>query len=123
MMIGMLGDKIKMDPDKVILFKQGLVEMMGGGPRFPKFSEPAIVSPPPAPPDPLYIERTDGETTIWDWRILLANVTHAKRAQDGIISLYNYEDLLIALNPEVSAAYWKFTADYRAYAASMGGYR
>src|ERR1017187_5106327 len=58
MMIGMLGDKIKLDPDKAILFKQGFVEMMGGGPRFPKFSGPVTVQMPPSPPDPIYIQTT-----------------------------------------------------------------
>ena len=123
MMIGMLGDKIKMDPDKAILFKQGFVEMMGGGPRFPKLGTPVPVQPATAP-DPLYIEQQGDEgIVLWDWRTLLANVTHAKRTQDGIVTLYNYGDLLMTLNPEVSAAYWKFYEDYRAYAALMGGYR
>ena len=124
MMIGMLGDKIKLDPDKAILFKQGFVEMMGGGPRFPKFSGPPVPVLPPAAPDPLYIEQQgDDGIVMWDWRTLLANVTHAKRTQGGIVTLYNYGDLLMTLNPEVSAAYWKFYEDYRAYAALMGGYR
>src|ERR1017187_3249632 len=55
MMIGMLGDKIKMDPDKLILFKQGFVEMMGGGPRFPKFSGQPVPVPPSSPPDAIHI--------------------------------------------------------------------
>lgn len=124
MMIGMLGDKIKMDPDKAILFKQGFVEMMGGGPRFPKLEAPAR---PPSPPDPIYIvQYGSGSTVVYDWRTILGSMTHAEHREDGSVVLFNYGDTLLELSPTDGDALWKFMEDYRAYTVSvnsMGVYR
>jgi hypothetical protein len=123
MMIGMLGDKIKLDPDKAILFKQGFVEMMGGGPRFPKFSGQPVPVPPNSPPDPIHIAQEEGVTVMYFWRTLLASATHAEQKTDGTVVLHNYGDPLVELNPAAGAALWKFIEDYHSYERSMGGYR
>jgi hypothetical protein len=82
-----------------------------------------VPTQPATGPDPIYISQHEDGETVYDWRTVLANVTHAERDKQGNVTLYNYADLLMTLKPDASAALWKFTEEYRAYAASMGGYR
>lgn len=112
--VNMMGDH--MDRDKALLFKQGLVEMMSGGPRF----TPRI-TPMPEPmsvdaefPMPIFEERDEenGVTRVWDWNSIAAGSTHAERSPNTV-RLYRYEECLITLHGEAAETFWKWQESIR----------
>jgi hypothetical protein len=111
----MLGDKI--DPDKLILIKEGLSRLLSGPPPMPAmlFEAPLRIDPDFEPAPPSYYEYTgeDGVITVCHWPSFTEGVTTIERYPSGDVLLYRYTEQLEGLEGAAAESFWQWVSFMR----------
>jgi hypothetical protein len=128
MLCELFGKKI--DPDKMILIKEGVRRLMVGPPSMPMmlgpFQPPNIDAAFEPPPSQFYEEEIGpGCVTVWDWATVAVEATRADRLTTNAprrrttVLLWRFDELLLTLEGPAAESFWEWSTFMRK--ASEGG--
>lgn len=104
--------------DRKILIRDGFTAIFAGPPAYPSPPEenfaPEIDAEFPDVPKPFFEEYSDSGITLWDFMQLAAGATHITRSgPNGIVSIWNYEDLLLRFEGTPADHFWNWIQYHR----------
>lgn len=97
------GDGI--DPARIEMIKQGIARTMNP-PRPRGFT--ILPGPPPMKCESNFRHQDDHGVTVYDWRWIAQRASHATRLTDGLVILYDGEEVYLKLSGPAAIAYWEW---------------